>query len=73
MNKELAKAMIDAEKTSAEVAEAAGIHVVNFSKILRGHVRPSLDAAIRICYALGVTVEEVFGRSRKKPALEVEE
>jgi DNA-binding XRE family transcriptional regulator len=73
MNTQLAKAIIDSGMASYEVAQKARIHAVNFSRILRGRQQPSLEAAIRICGVLGVTVEQVFGRYSEKPAIEVGE
>ena len=50
-NKELKKAMIDADFTQTTLAEAIGIHVSNVNAIVNG-TKPKLETAQRIVRAL---------------------
>ena len=47
--------------TQAELAEKAGISRSLYSLIELGISRPSIQVALRLAYALDMSVEEVFG------------
>jgi transcriptional regulator with XRE-family HTH domain len=53
-----------------ELARRAGITQSHVNRIKNGRVVPSLETALRICAALDLPVERVFGlddRSRRAP------
>ena len=47
------------------IADSAGIHRVHLSRIIHGHVVPSIDMASAIASALSVDLKDLIG-SRKK-------
>lgn len=59
-NKNIAKAMVDADMTQAKLAEATGMHLTNINAIVNG-TRPRVDTALKIAKALNTTVEALWG------------
>jgi transcriptional regulator with XRE-family HTH domain len=50
-----------------DLARRAGLTQGHLNRIKNGRVVPSLKTALRICAALGLSVDEVFGLDRKQP------
>ena len=48
--------------TQTELAQAAQIHRVTIAKYEAGQCVPSVDRAVRLANALGVTVDELIGK-----------
>lgn len=58
---------IEVNKVSrSELARRAGIHFVTISRILNGHMEPSISTAEKLAIAAGMSAESVFREIPKK-------
>lgn len=55
------------ELSQAELAEQTGVTRQTIANIERGNYSPSVYLALKICQALGKTVEEVFAPQEEVP------
>ena len=58
--KKLFKMLIDREMKSKELAEKAGISPATLAKMKRDGVTVSSDVLIKICTALGCTIDDIL-------------
>ena len=57
-------------RSQAELARAAGVHVRQIRRYESGEQQPVLGVAVRMASALGITVDELAGVGREQPRLE---
>jgi DNA-binding XRE family transcriptional regulator len=60
----VARISADPDLTEAGLATAAGLNNSTIRQMIKHHRNPRVDTAMKICRALGTTIEEFMGEAR---------
>ena len=71
MNERMRAARVAKELSQAELARAVGVSRQTVNMIESGGYNPTLELCIRICRALGLTLNDLFWEDSPSPEKEV--